>query len=112
MKSSSRFHLAQQVHFSRLSLNAMLRFKNTTTQNKLVFGQTGITFSGHFMNKVALFHHHFCVGFDTWYKRLYLNESVTECIVCVPGHDPLIFSFLSISFLIGWEFYGPNYLKC
>ena len=30
----------------------------------------------------------------------------------VPGHDPLIFSFLSFSFFIGWEFYGPNYLKC
>ena len=30
----------------------------------------------------------------------------------VPGHDPLIFSFLSFSFLIGWEFYGPNYLRC
>ena len=26
----------------------------------------------------------------------------------VPGHDPLIFSFLSFSFLIGWEFYGPS----
>ena len=23
---------------------------------------------------------------------------VTECIVCVPGHDPLIFSFLSFLF--------------
>ena len=30
----------------------------------------------------------------------------------VPGDDPLIFSFLSFSFLIGWEFYGPNYLRC
>ena len=39
-------------------------------------------------------------------------SNVTECIVYVPGHDPLIFSFLSFSFLIGWEFYGPNYLKC
>ena len=28
----------------------------------------------------------------------------------VSGHDPLIFSFRSFSFLIGWEFYGPNYL--
>ena len=37
---------------------------------------------------------------------------VTECIVCVSGHDPLTFSFLSFSFLIGWEFDGPNYLKC
>ena len=26
------------------------------------------------MNKIALFHHHFCVGFDMWYKRLYVNE--------------------------------------
>ena len=35
--------------------------------------------------------------------------------MCVPGHDPLslIFFVLSFfSFLIGWEFYGPNYLKC
>ena len=30
----------------------------------------------------------------------------------VPGHDPLIFSCMSFSFLIGWEFYGPNYLRC
>ena len=29
--------------------------------------------------------------------------------MCVSGYDPLTFSF---SFLIGWEFYGPNYLKC
>ena len=34
--------------------------------------------------------------------------------MCVQGgHDPLTFSFLSSSlFLIGWEFYGPNYPKC
>ena len=38
---------------------------------------------------------------------------VTECIVCVQGHDPLTFSFqIPFSFLIGWEVYGPNYLKC
>ena len=30
----------------------------------------------------------------------------------VPGHDPIIFSFRSFSFLIGWVFYGPNYLRC
>ena len=30
----------------------------------------------------------------------------------VRDHDPLIFSFFSLSFLIGWEFYGPNYLRC
>ena len=29
----------------------------------------------------------------------------------VPGHNPLIFSFLSFSFLIGWEFYGPQLSK-
>ena len=28
----------------------------------------------------------------------------------VSGHDPLTFSFLFFSFLIGSEFYGPNYL--
>jgi len=48
-------------------------------------------------------------------KRLFASQPtpcVTECIVRVPGHDPLIFSFLSsLSFLIGWELYGPNYLK-
>ena len=27
------------------------------------------------------------------------NSFVTECIVCVPGHDPLIFCFLSFLFL-------------
>ena len=38
---------------------------------------------------------------------------VTECIVCVQGHDPLTFlSCRPFSFLIGLEFYGPNYLKC
>ncbi len=30
----------------------------------------------------------------------------------VPGHDPITFSFRSFSFLIGWGFYGPNYLRC
>ena len=34
------------------------------------------------------------------------------CCIHVPGHDPLIFSFLSLSFLTGWEFYGPSYLRC
>ena len=28
----------------------------------------------------------------------------------VPGHDPLILSFRSFSFLIGWEFYGPEHV--
>ena len=37
---------------------------------------------------------------------------VTECIVCVSGYDPLTFLSCPFSFLIGWEFYGPNYLKC
>ena len=37
---------------------------------------------------------------------------VTECIVRVPAHDPLIFSFRFFPFFIGWEFYGPNYVKC
>ena len=41
-----------------------------------MFGQTGITFWGT-IHKVVLFHHHFCAGFDMWYKRLYLNESRT-----------------------------------
>ena len=32
--------------------------------------------------------------------------------MCVNGHDPLtFFSRCPFSFLIGWEFYGPNYLK-
>ena len=31
----------------------------------------------------------------------------------VQGHDPLILSFSGpFSFLIGWEFYGPNYPRC
>ena len=29
----------------------------------------------------------------------------------VPGHDPLIFSFLSFSFLIGWVFLWPQLSK-
>ena len=37
---------------------------------------------------------------------------VTECTVYVSGYVPLTFSFLSVSFLTGWEFHGPNYLKC
>ena len=37
---------------------------------------------------------------------------VTKCIVCVSGYDLLTLSFLSFFFLIGLEFYGPNYLKC
>ena len=41
-------------------------------------------------------------------KTVYYH--VTGCIVCVPGHDPLI--FFSCPFLIGWECYDPNYLKC
>ena len=38
--------------------------------------------------------------------------------VCAPGHDPLTFFFFFLSpvvlslFLIGWEFYVPDYLKC
>ena len=36
---------------------------------------------------------------------------VTECIVCVSaGYDPFDLSFLSFSFLIVWEFCGPNCL--
>ena len=27
------------------------------------------------MNEVELFHHHFCVWFYMWYKRLFVNES-------------------------------------
>ena len=42
--------------------------------------------------------------YNTWCNQVY-------CIH-VRGHDPLIFSFLSFSFLIGWGFYGPNYLRC
>ena len=47
---------------------------------------------------------------DIYY--IYYYRYVTKGIVCVQGHDPLIFSFLSFLFLTGWEFYGPNYLKC
>ena len=32
--------------------------------------------------------------------------------VHVPGHDHITFSFRSFSLLIGWGFYGPNYLRC
>ena len=45
----------------------------------------------------------------------WVGGDVTECIVYMfrAMTDPLIFSFLSsLSFLTGWEFYGPNYLRC
>ena len=38
-------------------------------------------------------------------KRLFASQPtpcVTECIVRVPGHDPLIFSFLSSLILFDW----------
>ena len=39
------------------------------------------------------------------------RKAGTKCnrVYCihVPGHDPITFSFLSFSFLIGWDFYGP-----
>ena len=60
--------------------------------------------------------------------NIYVTIYVTECIVCVQGHDPLTFlSYSILSFLLnvlrffpvvlslfltGWELYGPNYLKC
>ena len=44
---------------------------------------------------------------DAGYDRV--GGDVTECIVCVSGYDPLTF-FFSLSFLIGYEFYDPNYL--
>ena len=47
-----------------------------------------------------------------WGETDIIIISVTECIVCVSGHDPLTFLSGFFSFLIGWEFYGPNYLKC
>jgi len=34
------------------------------------------------------------------------------CCIHVPGHDPLTFLSCPLSLLIGWEFYGPNYLRC
>ena len=33
-------------------------------------------------------------------------------VLYVSGHDLLTFLSGFFSFLIGWEFYGPNYLKC
>ena len=39
-------------------------------------------------------------------------DCVTECIVCVQGHDPLnIFPVILSLLLIRREFYGPNYPK-
>ena len=45
-----------------------------------------------------------------WWKSV--DFYVTKSIVCVQGRDPLTFLSCPFSFLIGWEFYGPNYLKC
>ena len=84
---SSSFNLFFVIHIfiRRQMCNVMI--KNTTTQNKWAnwyyFFWHFTTqnkwanwyyFFWHFMNKVALFHHHFCVGSDMWYKRLYGNE--------------------------------------
>ena len=41
----------------------------------------------------------------------HLSRNRVYCID-VPGHVLLILSFRSFSFLIGWGFYGPNYLRC
>ena len=38
-------------------------------------------------------------------------HSVTECIVCVSGHDPLTSSFLSFSFFDWVGVLWPNYLS-
>ena len=47
------------------------------------------------------------------HSRNRLDLYVTECIVYMFRAVP-VQSFLSgfSSFLIGWEFYGPNYLRC
>ena len=37
------------------------------------------------MNKVPLFHSHLCVGFDTWHKKLYVNE---RTYIYVRGSGP------------------------
>ena len=42
---------------------------------------------------------------------LSVSINVTECIVSVSGYDPLTFLSCPFLFLIGWEFYGPNYLR-
>ena len=54
---------------------------------------------------------------SNWYATFcspfvqYCFTSVTECIVCCFGLSPFNLSFLSFSFLIEYEFYGPSYLK-
>ena len=54
-----------------------------------------------------------CV-FVVHFVRFIFYNTLCNQVYCihVRGHDPLIFSFLSFSFLIGWGFYGPNYLRC
>ena len=49
---------------------------------------------------------------------LYLQLILFTCFMCnrvycihVLGHDPLILSFRSFSFSIGWVFYGPKGVK-
>ena len=44
---------------------------------------------------------------------LYIYIYIYNRVYCMcVGLWPFNLSFLSFSFLIGWEFYGPNYLKC
>ena len=65
-QSFSPSDLALQVHFSSLSLYVMLWLKKTnkktTTQNRLVFGQNGITFSGTLWIKLHFFTTIFVLG--------------------------------------------------
>ena len=50
------------------------------------------------------------VRFWEWVICIYIYINWVYCACSGPW--PFNLSFLSFSFLIGWEFYGPNYLKC
>ena len=51
-------------------------------------------------------------GVKLFFKKEIIIAFATKCIVCVQGHGTFNLSFLSFFFLTGWEFYGPNCLKC
>ena len=69
--------------------------------------------------QLSLPHHHKEEEIHTCthtHTHMHTHKKQNRCnrVYCihVPGHDPITFSFRSFSFLIGWGFYGPSYLRC
>ena len=86
-------------------------------KNKVVYvpEQSMVVFMQHtnskrftFSESVLLLHSQ---QMSVYYVHIIIICNRVYCIH-VPGHDPLILFFRSFLFLIGWVFYGPNYLRC